>query len=45
MKYDEAKDIIGGVCAVQQEDKTKVWYMPHFEQLGTHPWLHLNCVF
>ena len=35
MKYDEAKDIIGAMCAVQK-DKTKMWYvkMPHFEQLG-----------
>ena len=46
MKYDEAKDIIGAMCAVQ-EDKTKLWYvkMPHFEQLGDSSWLRPNCVF
>ena len=35
MEYDEAKNIISAMFAVQ-EDKTKVWYvkMPHFQQLG-----------
>ena len=35
MKYDEAKEILGASCAVQ-EDKAKVWYvkMPDFIQLG-----------
>ena len=35
MKYDEAKDIIGAMCAVQ-DDMTKVWCvkMPHCEQMG-----------
>ena len=26
MKYDEAKEILGAACAVQ-EDKSKVWYV------------------
>ena len=35
MQYEEAKDILGAMCAVQ-EDKTKLWYvkMPLLEQLG-----------
>ena len=35
MHYDEAKDFLGAMCAVQ-EDKTKVWCvkLPSFEQLG-----------
>ena len=35
MQYDEAKDILGATCTVQ-EDKAKVWYvkMPAFAQLG-----------
>ena len=38
MKYEQAKDIIGAMCVVQ-EDKTKLWYvkMPHFEELGDIP--------
>ena len=36
MHYEDAKDILGAMCAVQ-EDKTKVWYvkMPSFEQLAS----------
>ena len=35
MQHDEAKNIPGAMCAVQ-EDKTKLWYvkMPQFDQLG-----------
>ena len=35
MTYDDAKEILGATCAVQ-EDKAKVWYvkMPEFIQLG-----------
>ena len=46
MKYDEAKEILGAACAVQ-EDKAKVWYvkMPGCIQLGdtslVSPELHL----
>ena len=46
MHYDEAKDILGATCAVQ-EDKAKVWYvkMPASAQLGDtsliSPELHL----
>ena len=41
MQYEDAKDILGAACAVQ-EDKTKVWYvkMPSFEQLGDTSWHH-----
>ena len=46
MQYDEANNIIGAMCAAQ-EDKTKLWYvkMPQFEQLRdtslVAPELHL----
>ena len=46
MRYEEAKDILGATCAVQ-DDKSKVWYvkMPAFQQLGdtslVSPELHL----
>ena len=35
MRFEDAKDILGATCAVQ-EDKAKVWYvkMPAFVQLG-----------
>ena len=35
MQYEEARNILGAMCAVQ-EDKTKLWHvkMPQFEQLG-----------
>ena len=35
MKYDQAKEILGASCAVQ-DDKSKVWYvkMPEFIELG-----------
>ena len=35
MQYDEAKNILGAMCAAQ-EDKTMLWYvnMPQVDQLG-----------
>ena len=38
MQYEEARNILGAMCAVQ-EDKTKIWHikMPRFEQLGDIP--------
>ena len=45
MQYDEAKTIIGAMCAVQ-EDKTNCGISKclNSSSWGTHPWLHLNWV-